>query len=153
MCIRSTFQQLPRSPGGAESTSCHAKSSPCPASAPQHCTPGSSYTKSSNARGDHALSHRTLPWLSAWDTISRSPWDSSSLPQNVFPTSLCPHSPLPFRHHRAPGSSFFPCCPTSDILVNLQGHQSLPHPGISAPGTSFCLFTAASAVPGTALGP
>lgn len=62
--------------------------------------------------------------------FSGSPRGSSSLPKTFFPASLCPYSPLPSTIHGAP-AHLSSCASTSDVF-DLQGHQSLPCPGMSA---------------------
>ena len=137
MRICSTVQQLPRSPGGnTESSFCRVKCSPSPASAPQHCIPGSSYTKSSNAppetmplsRQDFALARYLClghPSLDPHGTPPHFPRRFSNQPLPILPT--------PFHHPPCPWFIFLPVLATSDILIDFQGHQSLPHPGMSAP--------------------
>ena len=130
MCIRSTFHQLPRSPGGnPESSSRHAKSSPSPASAPQApATPSPAMPAGAHSPLTPGLCPGSFPLPGT--PFSRSPRDSSSLPKTFFPASLCPYSPLPSTVHRAP-AHLSSCASTSDVF-DLQGHQSLPCPGMSA---------------------
>lgn len=76
--------------------------------------------------GDHALSHQDFALALCLGHRLVIPMDSSSLPKTFFqPASAhTPHSP--FRHPPCPWFIFLPVLSTSDILVNLQGHQSLP---------------------------
>lgn len=50
-----------------------------------------------------------------------------------FSNQPLPILPTPFHHPPCPWFIFLPVLATSDILTDFQGHQSLPHPGMSAP--------------------
>ena len=50
-----------------------------------------------------------------------------------FSNQPLPILPTPFHHPPCPWFIFLPVLATSDILIDFQGHQSLPHPGMSAP--------------------
>ena len=94
---------------------------------------GPSHTKSSNARRGPCPSHtRPLPWSlpSAWDTLLWIPTRLLLTSQDVFPASLCPCSPLPSTIHGAP--AHLSSCTSTSAVFDLQGHQSLPCPGMSA---------------------
>lgn len=83
--------------------------------------------------GDHALSHQDFALALCLGHHFRDPHGTPPHFPKRFSNQPLPTLPTPFRHPPCPWFIFLPVLSTSDILVNLQGHQSLPHPGMSAP--------------------
>lgn len=94
-----------------------------PATPSQQCPPGAM-----------PLSHQDFALALCLGHRFRDPHGTPPHFPRRFSNQPLPTLPTPFRHPPCPWFIFLPVLSTSDILVDLQGHQSLPHPGMSAPG-------------------